>query len=375
MKKLSLFIFCLVLASFNLIGQTLSDSLIKNKWIAVYTEALDSSWVSPYDGMILSFESDKAFISHIFFDSAKTYNYEQKGKDIFLNDSIFGNVVFISKDSLIINTGRWMQTKYIPIKNSGILIDEKELIENHWIYKTELNYQVTIVFTEMDWGRYPGETARVCVKQEKRPRYRNFDNEKWSLINHNNSSVLSISLSQYDPMIHFVKSINSDSILFDCWFHNKIYHSTLKKIPSINENQLDSIKEKIVNKNWHISEIIDYANFFGDDTLFNDIQESGLYVEDTMLFSKETILNKELSFAFHDNYKYEIMDNEEIVLNGNWKLSNSGKQIVLDYGCRSTDFIDLFETEENSITIGKLDMFSTEKQIQYIEYYYKIKLK
>lgn len=375
MRKITFFIFCFALVSSSLIGQTLSDSLIQNRWIAVYSKALDSTWISPYDGMILSFESDKAYINHIFFDSVNTYHYEQRERNIFLDDSIFGTVEFISKDSLLINFDRWMQTKYVPIKKTGNIINENELTENHWIYKTGTNYQIIEVFTEMDWGMYPGQTAKTCVKQEKGRRYRYFDHELWSLINIDSSSVLSITWGQFDPMIHFVTSINPDSILMDCWFDNRQYHSVLVKIPSMNQNQLDSVKKMIINKNWHISEIIDYSNSFESDTLFNELEESGMFLHDTTVFQKESILNKQLSFAFYDNYKYEIFENDTIVLNGNWKLSNTGKQIILDYGCRSTDFIDLFELEEDSITIGKLDMFSTEKQKHFIEYYYKVKLK
>ncbi len=285
---------------------------MQHDWIAINSKAIHGGGITSFDGMLMDFESSEAKLNHIFFDSTLTYSFDFKEEQIFLDDSLFGKIEFISDDSLLINFDDWMLTKYIPVEKNEILIDENELIENEWIYRTENGYKTLEIFTDINWGRFPNETAKICVEQYLDSKFKGIDQERWSLMNVDNSSVLSIAWGQIDPAIYFIESKSTDSILLKCWLENESHTIVLKKIPNLNKNKLDSIINLIIDKTWKISEVIDYVHQFSDDSLLNHIGETGITIRDTIFLKKESLLNKTLSYSFNKDFTYKIFDNSQL---------------------------------------------------------------
>ena len=78
---------------------------------------------------------------------------------------------------------------------------------------------------------------------------------------------------------------------------------------------------------------------------------------------------------FKDNMTYEIFESDTIRISGEWKFSESGKQIVLNRGSTPEDYIDLLFIKNDTISIGKVDMFHLGTKPNHItDYYYKIVL-
>ncbi|MEM6516742.1 MAG: hypothetical protein AAF688_11215, partial [Bacteroidota bacterium] len=73
---------------------------------------------------------------------------------------------------------------------------------------------------------------------------------------------------------------------------------------------------------------------------------------------------------------YHIYESNILVKSGNWTLSKTGNEIILNNGIYPSDYIDLIEVNKDSLVIGNLRRFGPKGDNfgMDVEIYYKIKL-
>ena len=88
-----------------------------------------------------------------------------------------------------------------------------------------------------------------------------------------------------------------------------------------------------------------------------------------------SLIDNEISMKFSDNDTCYVYQSDTLMYSTKLHLSKNGKQIVLNFGCIPTDYIDLLVIGENSIKIGKSDMIQIgDIKSRYVVDYYKLKL-
>jgi hypothetical protein len=345
-------------------------------WIATESSQIKKDgWISPIDGMILKFDNKQLIMSHIFYDSIRYYPLEIKKEKIYLKDSLWSEIRHLDDDSLILDFNKMMRVKFIPISRGTY----SRMDLNYWDF-TDWTFKYNEYFQEFKlldslWSIYPNELAKICVTQSKGERYRYSQTEKWNIKVINEKHIFAITFGQFDYKIYNVLEYKGDTVFLESLTDQESALILLIKEPVLTPDEKDRIINILRNQRFYTAELIDKVNSFEEDSLDWEFEPTGFFVIDTTLFKKISLLNNQLSFEFSDNMDYKIYESDTLRINGKWKLSKSGKQIVLNYGFNPNDYIDLIKVETDSIIIGKSDMFQVgERKKDYVDYYYKIVL-
>ena len=354
-------------------GQVLDSNYL---WIATESRHLKNNvGIWPMDGMAFEFDNEQLSMSHVFFDTIQFYPLEIKKRRIFLNDTLWGKVRHLDKDSLLIDFEKTMRVKFIPLSNGEFTKDDLDYWKcNNWTFSNS-GYLQEFKLLDSLWGLYPNDMSKICVTQSLEKRYRYSHIEKWNIKEINGRHLFTITKGQFDPEIYNVLEYKGDTVLLESLTHQDSALIMLVKDPIATPKEKDRIIHTIQNQRWYSTALIDKANSFEDDTLYSEFMRSGFFVIDTLLFKRTSLLNNQLSFEFSDDYEYGIYESDTLRIDGKWRLSETGKQIIINKGFSPNDYIDLYHVNADSIVIGKSDMFQVGKRkTEYIDYYYKMTL-
>ena len=113
-----------------------------------------------------------------------------------------------------------------------------------------------------------------------------------------------------------------------------------------------------------------------DRVLSLDTLSRGSRDWDSPLTKLESLKDKKVSFKFSKDSTYNIYESDISVTNGNWKVSRTGNEIILNNGIHPSDYIDLIDLDADSLVIGSLRRFEPEEDNyeMHMEMYFKIKL-
>ncbi len=354
-------------------GQSLDSDIF---WLAIESESAGKGGViSPLNGFAFNFGKKESNLTHIFSDSIGTMPLKVMRKKIKSGKDLFGKIIHQDKDSLILIVDENMRVKFVPLKPEDKIKGTVDFW-NHtdWTIHGD-NFTQHFRLLDQPWKWKSDDPAKICLITTVRKNYKNSHTEKWNLKIIGGNHLFIKTYGQVEKDIYLVKEYLKDAVVLRSLSYNQNPQELkLMKIPSLSLKDRKDIEQKIKGHRWIGAELIKKASSFEEEAS-NGRSISGFYARDTLLFQKKSLTNKGLSFSFLTNSKYEIYESDSLRLSGNWKISDTGQQIVLNLGCNPEDYIDLIELSPNNFTIGKLDRFQVgDRKRDYIVYYYKLKL-
>ncbi|QIA08834.1 hypothetical protein [Draconibacterium halophilum] len=359
----------LISFSFFVSGQTIKPN---SYWIAVESNQIGEYGISPLDGMILKFKEKSVEFEHVFFDSIQSVPMKIRKNRISLEKKLWARIYHIDKDSLLLDFDKRMRVKFVPLethKKTMTNIDFWNYID--WTFNRN-DYCEEIKLTDHLWDMYPNEIAKNCLvfsEWEDKPYARN---EKWNVKVVNDNHIFVKTFGQFDYEIYKVLKYSGDSVVLKNLIDKN--ESLMVKTSSISDSDYNSIFKKIKNYKWKTIELVNKRQAFEGDSAFSKYNSGGTFLPDTSLIKMSSLKNQQISLLFDDaEYKYFVSDT--LYNSGKWKLSKSGKEIILNEGCIQEDYIDLLNVGQDTLTIGKFDMiqFSDIKR-RYVDFYYVLKL-
>jgi len=376
MNRFQLTILSIILTFLSVKVTFSQNTLIKKDWLAVKCEPLiKGNGISPINGFIFTFTDDKMYWRNVYSDKTIDFNYILKGEIIEIDDTARMEINFVSKDSLKLVFDKIMVTTFIPLDENylGITLSANDLFENNWIYKTT-EFQQRIDFLENNWTITKNDIAKKCITHVKGDKYCYQEMEKWSLNSIKNFTLFSFTIGQFDSYTHQVIKQNGDTIFTKLWNGKKFIYPILFKEKKLERDKRNELIKKITSKEWYSIEVISASTSFDEDTVGFEFEETGFFVIDTTLMDKNELLKNKMKFYFTDS-KYDIITSNKVFVTGKWKLSIDGKYIILNDGLNTNDYIELIEVNDKNLVIGKSDKFSVGKKRDFIEYFYRLKLK
>lgn len=373
MKKI-LYALILVFSIIQLQSQTLESDIF---WLAIESKQISKKgWITPLDGFAFNFGRKESNGTHVFSDSVGTGEFKVRKKKILFNGKLLGKIIHKDQDSLILVVDKKMRVKFIPLKPETKFNISADFW-NHldWtFYTNDFTQHFRLLKESWKWGAdEPPKIGLITTIEEN---YKNSHTEKWNFKIIDDIHLFVKTYSQIEEDIYLVKEYRNDTVVLES-LSNPVYQekNELVKIPSITKSEKDNIANIIKNQLWIGSEFIHKASHLDNEPETDDGSITGFYAIDTLSFQNKSLANKGLSFRFFDNSKYEIYESDTLRLKGNWKISDTGRQIVLNLGCNPEDYIDLIEIKSDDIIIGKIDRFQAgERKRDFIEYYYQLRL-
>ena len=346
-------------------------------WIAVNSTPIKKNeGIWPIDGMIIKFDNGQLVMNHIFHDSIISFPFETRKSEIYIDNTLWAIINHINKDSLVLDFNKSMRVKFIPISKGNL----NYLDLNYWnYYDWRFIYNGSIQeFKLLDslWNRHLNEIAKICVTHFMGERYRYSSKEKWIIQEVNYRHIFAKTIGQFNYEFYNVVDYKGDTVLLESLSFKDSSEVLLYKVPHVSVSEKEKIISTIQNLRWHSTYLVDKSNSFEEDTIVWKYESTGYLFADTTLLKKTSLIKNQLSFEFLDNYIYKIYESDTLRISGKWKLSETGKQIVLNHGYVPNDYIDLFKIDADSIFIGKSDLFQVgERKNDYVDYYYKMILK
>ncbi len=345
---------------FSFQRKTDSDSY----WIAVKSyPSNDESFHYVYNGMIIHFTDDKVEIGNVFSDLRKEYDLKVENQKILLNNTLVCKIFAKYEDSLLLDFEESTRVKFIRLDKKNALEKETDFPKNkHWILSHN-DHQRGIILTDSLY--FDERVSKICIQKNLQNNIFISTIDKWNFININNNYLFVKTYNQFDDEFYRFKNYIGDSIIELELLANPEVKASLKKIPYVSDLKKREILNKIENYKWNTNKIIQL------DTL-----GQGSYDWDSNIIKLKSLKDKKVSFKFSNNSTYNIYISDISIANGNWKLSQTGNEIILNDGTSPSDYIDLINVSLDSMVIGNLRRFESQ-EVNYgmdIEMYYKIKL-
>ena len=369
-------LFGLLIISF---GRISAQKLENKTWISIKTDFIrGANGGDSNNGLILSFEDGEMKLSHIFSDTTAVVHYKRRGRRLkftseFLEvkNELFGKIKHLDSDSMWLETDRHTRLTFVPIGSTDVSGYEPGFWDHtNWIIENQFGTQ-ELKLLDMKWHPWTRSNSKIAVVRPIIEKYRWGFNERWAVRRLENSHLLLLTIGQFDrQFMEVIKYLNDGVILKDL-SNPDSEDIILRKSKKISKAEQIEIASRIQDKKWYANKLV---GIFGENE-DDDYGSGGFTVRDTTFFHKSSLSNNDLVFEFKSDSKYQIFDKEELRIEGVWRISDDGKHIVLDSGAGPSATIDIIQLNEDSLTIGKQDLFqSTERKRDYVELYYISKL-
>lgn len=349
-----------LIALFSFQRKTESDSY----WIAVKSyPSTEEQFNYVYNGMTIHFTNDKIELGTAFSEYRKEYDLKVENQKIFLNDTLLCKIFAKYEDSLLLDFRESTRVKFIRLDKKHAL-EKRPEFPNHknWILSFN-DYQREITLTDSLY--FNKSASKICIQKDlENNRFINTIDE-WVFVNINDNLLFIKTFNHLDDEFYRFKKYVGDSIIELESLEYLEAKASLKKIPYMSELEKSEILNKIQNHMWKTDKVIQL-----------DTVGSGSRDWNSGNIKLESLKNKKLSFGFLSDSTYVIYESDKSIEKGHWKLSPTGKEIVLNYGIIPRDYIDLININSDSLTIGNFRIFEP-KEENYgrdVEMYYKIKL-
>lgn len=344
---------------------------IEGVWVAVESRHYDESgWISPLDGLLLDISKDSILFTHVYSDSMMTVHYQYidseqilvEQKSIAYKDTI--GIYQVSDDSITLLFNKTMLVNFIPVdlsKSSNL--DLHELISNEWEFVWDDQIMKIHFLTEEYIPEFPSRKRCVAFGSA----------EFYNLFSYQGTQFIPITFGQTDPTLYHIEEVRKDTIFTRAYYNKQYIEPIIVKQKSLSSDKIENIRSELIG-DWKTVELLDY--YTGLEELLGDSAKylsSGFGFEGKIL-SKNALIQNQISLSFGDS-EYQITENEQAIFKGTYKLSPDGKYIVLDYGTDPNDYINIIKLKNNQLVIGKRDRFAIEQEGEFIEYYFKIRLK
>jgi hypothetical protein len=345
---------------FSFQRKTESDSY----WIAVKSyPSTEEQFNYIYNGMTIHFTDDKIELGTVFSNYSKEYNLNIDNQRILLNDTLLCKIFKKYEDSLLLDFRESTRVKFIRLDKKHAL-EKRSEFPNHknWIL-TYNDYQRELTLTDSLY--FDESKSKICIQKDLENNRFIDTVDKWVFVNINDNYLFVKTFQGFKDEFYRFKKYVGDSIIELESLEYPETKASLRKLPYVSELEKSEILNKIQNHKWKTDKVIQL-----------DTVGSGSRDWDSGNIKLESLKNKKLSFGFLSDSTYVIYESDKSIEKGHWKLSLTGKEIVLNYGINPRDYIDLINVNSDSLTIGNFRIFEP-KEDNYgrdVEMYYKIKL-
>lgn len=361
-KSLLLFIFlgCVLVSCKK---HRFSDSY----WVAVQSSPIPpGSGASVYDGMTLHFSNNKLTLGDVYEIKNKEVDIRIDDHNLFLNDTLWAEIHAEYQDSILLDIQEYARVKLIKLDKAHATTPKPELWEyRNWILSYN-DYQRELFLTDFEY--YDKPNSKLCIQKDLEENRFLSTFDKWSILRINNNQLFVKTFHQIDHEIYRIKKYIGDSLIELESLRYPTSKASLIKRHYISISEKQHIRDQIQNYNWKINRIIK----------LDTISQSS-YIPNDSIFRLETLTRRRLSFTFLEDLTYTIFESDSVSTKGNWKISPSGNEIILNHGFYPNEYIDLITISDDSLIIGNLNNFRYPENhpeiFSEIEVYYKAILK
>lgn len=369
MKKIAILVAFLL----TLNSAKCQKEIFDKDWIAINSEQLKrAKWISPMDGIILNFQEQEVFMSYIFSDSILSYPYKIKGKEIYLEDTLFCKIKSLDNYEMELDFDKKMRVKFQSnedVKNVNEIPDFTKT-SDWFLFAHDLILELRL--TNEIWEGFKNSSARIAVIQYGNEIYKKTDWEMWNVFPVEKPKYFVITHGQMEKWTFLIERFENDTLYMKEFIHSVYGDFKLVKQKEILEKKKQTIQNQI-SSNWKSSKIIDFSSGMEKDSIIQN-HISGIMGNDTAFFQRKSLINNELTIKFNHDFSYEIIESGIKKLEGIWRISETGRHIILDSGWTSERYIDIIENDYNKLIIGKMNRFQIDGEKGFAEYYYKIEL-
>jgi len=323
-------------------------------WLAVESySTYPNGGHSVLDGVILHFEKDSIETGYVYsgFKHKKLLTTSRDG--IYLNDTLTFSISQIYLDSIILDYDFDTRVKFIKL-GDGKMLEEKN--KSFYLKQWKLTYDgpenrkfdKKLILTDLPF--YGEKESLVCIEKDILNNRFASSIEKWRFNIINGEHILAKTSGQLDDEFYFIyEYLDNSSALLKCINCKEGTKAKLTPIQEIDKNQKLDILEAISNKNWKMTSV-NHLDTISCSSRFHD----------SIPFQLESVQNMDLTFNFSKDQKFIIKELNGTEISGDWSLSNTGQEIILNKGINPSDYIDLINVNNDSLEIGNLRLFEPE---------------
>ena len=334
-------------------------------WLAVKSYPIPpETGNSIYDGMTLHLADDKLIYGNVFDQRNRETKLRISENKFFVNDTLWAVSFAQYQDSLVLDINENARVKFVKLGTENSLPEKPQIWKHkNWVltyndYQRELFLTDSLFFDEPD--------SKLCIQKDLQDNQFISTIDKWKAVKINGNQLFVKTFHQMDKEFYRIKSYVSDSVIELESLEFPSVKTDIRKKQYISIEEKDEIYEQIQNYVWKTDNIIDL------DTI-----SEGSRNWDSTYVKMKSLKDKRLSFKFSDDLTYNIYESESSISNGNWKVSETGNEIILNSGIYPSDYIDLINVDEDSLVIGNLHKFepTNDNYGLILELYYKLVLK
>lgn len=334
-----------VFVLFFLLSSCKSNHLVNTYWISVKSAPIPPRTdYYGYNGMTLHFKKDKLIGGDAFTLQKEELDLRISDKNIFLNDSLWAEIHAQYIDSLILDVNQQGRIRLVKLGADNRKPTRPPLWKHkNWVLSNDTIRRELILTDSLFFGR---PNTKLCLQKDLQRNQFIDAVDQWQAFEINGNQLFVKTNHQRRGEFYRVRKYLGDSIieLESLLFPNQ--KSELRKVPYTSEGKRLEILKTIRNQEWKTTEIISV------DTLGRGTRHWDMYY-----VKLKSLLKKKLSFTFSDDFTYSFKEAEKDYSNGNWRISETGKALILNKGLRPYDYIDLIDVTEDSLVIGRLGNF------------------
>ncbi|MEZ4945414.1 MAG: hypothetical protein R2804_07810 [Cyclobacteriaceae bacterium] len=341
---------------------------LNGTWVAIASDPIGKDFITEVQGLILSFNNDSVRIDSIYNLSNTIVPYRVKGKQILINEDKFASIERLDSENLVVVNKHIGRTVFRKVAQNAIDVHSIELTKGAWYLSSVSEVYPRRRITFNSDGPKP---KNWCMIQTPGVNFKKQEIGNWNLRQVNSDVLLILGTTQFDKIIYQVVSATDSTLGLKNLLNPEINPMILEVSK---QNKLrETTCSKLISKKWTTHEVVSLASpsdeplQVGDSTFYPN---SYIFLEDSVLIHKDELINKQVSLVFTSDNIFELYVNDRLFQKAVWTLSLDGEYIVLDKGLRPEDYIELVDTKEGSLILGKQDHFKeTPDNIRTILYY------
>lgn len=330
-----------ILINLQIVACSSNKEDLNQIWIAVHSKSLNQGFAFDFTGMILDLSQHEGVISNcINNDFIEKFDYQHKNNKLYIKDSLFAEVVTLTKDSLVLLIDS-TEVEFKPIIKSYSTISDLKFDDNTWYYKNELFEGPIYFYNKCIFDSiYSGFQF---IDAEMHPDY--FTN-RWKLDKYKKSVTLMLYGGFERVFVNQIDSVIGNRIFMISYFDGKSYKSQLKKLEQ--------------DKNWELFYSLLLKNRWYTDSISIDCDEIPGFLmkpESPIIFIKD-IKQKKLNLEFGKGI-LKIFVGSKLVDEGKWTITSDLKFIIFD-DCKGKDnFFRIKMFDEKVLELEIVDDFGS----------------
>ena len=339
---------------------------LEKSWILVKEGTYLTAEENPvFEAALCHFENGQYIVSSPLMKKSKTGIYHVKDNYIHSDSNYFGNIIHLSKDSLIFETDSLTgyNLYFEPLTDTHFSKSDKQkiqnlLLSNAWeVFDNDLQINHKYYCYDLIWRFDEDNEKRKFIVSElelEDEKHISDASEWWILKEFQGKLIFCYSVGTFDRAYFEITSYSDDEIKgsFMNAKSNRWQSATMKKVKNVSSSILNKQKEMILG-DWYtetiispsISELIAfkdsseyYANGFGKSRYENKILVSD-------------VTQQNLRFSFQENGDFSIWAGEKLIRKGeDWGILKDGTYIYLNSEILGEgNYLELINIEQNKL--------------------------